>query len=127
MTKAGWLCCGPCEKDIIFCFVSHSTKFCILNSHRYLCEFAVSIRHFGQLKNFPETESLPLLLQPKPNWLINITKIPFLLSAAVTAILSEYPQPELTRKAGKLRLPQLIITGFVCPLPHLLRATYFNY
>ncbi|KAK7366974.1 hypothetical protein VNO80_08978 [Phaseolus coccineus] len=84
-------------------------------------------RHFGQLKNFPETESLPLLLQPKPNWLINITKIPFLLSAAVTAILSEYPQPELTRKAGKLRLPQLIITEKVHMLLELSDSIAFTY
>jgi len=113
----GVVWCGPPQKYIIFSFISQG----------YFSEFAVCIRHFGQLENFPETESLPLLLQPKPNWRSNITKMPFLLSAAVTAILSGYPLPELTRKAGKLRLPQLIITGFVCPLPHLLRATYFNY
>lgn len=84
----------------------------ILKSDRYLSEFALFIRHFGQLENFPETESLPLLLQRKPNyphWVYQNTP--------TAAISNEYPKPELTRKAGKLRLRRSsMIIGFVWPI-----------
>lgn len=74
----GWLVVvwSP-RKGHYFLFYKSQHKVCTPNSHRYLSELALSVRHFGQLKNFPETESLPLLLQPKPNWLITMTEIPF--------------------------------------------------
>jgi hypothetical protein len=54
------------QKYFYFAFESHNIKrdITILRKQkRYLSDFILIIRHFGQLEKYPETESLHLLLQ----------------------------------------------------------------